>query len=108
MAAIALLGIADALLMALWGRQAFGVAFSLLEVSWVAVSMLFAAIACRHGLPWQVPGLFLAYQLGAWFYGTWLLASTGELVLPAGMVALALLVYTMLAWLSWRRLQMMG
>ncbi len=101
-AVIAGLGLADALLLGLAGGHVFRQAFSLLEMLWVPVSLLFVAANVTRRDAWAVPLLFLAYQVAVWFYGRWLLLTTGKLVIPAGLVVLAVLVYGGLLVLSWR------
>ncbi len=101
-AVIAGLGLADALLLGLAGGHGLRQAFSLLEVLWVPVSLLFVAANGARREAWRVPLLFVAYQVGAWFYGRWSLASTGMLVIPPALVVVAVLVYASLLVLSWR------
>ena len=97
---LAIFGVLDALLWQLQGQTLFAQLFSLLELFWLALSLVLLAIGWQHR--WRVLplGVFVVYQLALW--GTGLLlhdAQAAEFVPPNGMLLASLLFYGCYFWL---------
>jgi len=81
------------------------IAFSLLELVWFFVSILYFTVFWQRQLSNQVPGCYLIYYLGSWLYGNYLLASTASLILPTGYIIIAIIFGIFYSTLGYRHYQ---
>jgi len=92
---LAVAGLVDA---ALWwsaGATDYGQVFSLLELFWLALSLVALAVGFRAASTDRLPLLvFVAYQLVMWSVGSWLATqSNGHFFPPDAMVIAAVFFY---------------
>ncbi len=83
-------------------------AFSLLELLWFLVSILYFTAFWQRQQPNQVPSCYLIYYLGSWLYGSYLLANTRDtepLTLPSGYILIAIVFGIFYSTLGYRHYQ---
>lgn len=106
---IGFMQIIDGLLALSGYRSSLATAFSLLEMLWLLVSLIYVLAFQKQLIKPLIPMMYIGYYIFSWLYGSYLLSqkSTGELLtLPAWFMALATgfgLSYCVLAYLFYKK-----
>jgi len=83
-------------------------AFSLLELIWFFVSILYFTAFWQRQLSTQVPSCYLIYYFSSWLYGSYLLVNTPDtmsLTLPTGYIIIAIMFGIFYSILGYRHYQ---